>query len=148
MTDKLLPVAENVWLFLHDPDGSKVQPSVGVVCSATQTALIDAGNSPNHARRVLAALEKINAPPVTRILYTHHHWDHVYGASVFDARVVAHQLCQDILREEAAKPWSRDFVDEELQKNPQGQVSYTAMQNAIKDWQEFRVVVPEDTFAE
>ena len=148
MTDDLLPIADHVWLFPHDPDSAKVQPSVGVVCSATQTVLIDAGNSPNHARRVLAALEKINAPPVSHIIYTHHHWDHVFGACAFDARVIGHQLCHDMLREDASKPWSHAFLDEQLAQHPERSISLTAMQNAVDNWEEFRIIVPEETFAE
>lgn len=148
MTDDLIPIADNIWLFPHDPDRAKVQPSVGVVCSSTQTVLIDAGNGPLHARRILAVLDKINAPPISHVIYTHHHWDHVFGACALDARVVAHQLCYDELHEDAAKPWSREFLDEQLAQHPERAISLTAMQNAVDNWAEFRIVLPDETFTE
>ena len=83
MPDTLIQVAQNVWIFPRDEDPNRFQPNVGVIVGGGQTILVDGGNSPRHARRVLLALHDVNAPPVSYVIYTHSHWDHVFGTMVF-----------------------------------------------------------------
>jgi glyoxylase-like metal-dependent hydrolase (beta-lactamase superfamily II) len=83
---------------------------------------------------------------VSHIIYTHHHWDHVYGACAFDVPVVAHRLCREILLEEAGKPWSSAYLQDEIRTNPQLKVSYETRDRLIEDWETFRIVVPEIVF--
>jgi hypothetical protein len=42
-----------VWLYPHDPDPDAVRPSVAVIADDRGSVLIDAGNSPEHARDIL-----------------------------------------------------------------------------------------------
>ncbi len=147
MPDELLRLTDNVWYFPLNPVREQVEPSVGVITMSNQTVLIDAGNSPGHARRILAALEKIHAPPISHIIYTHHHWDHVFGASVFGVPAIGHTLCRESLLEGATKPWGAEYLKDEIRKNPRLNVSYTAIGNAIEDWSEFRIVPPVITFS-
>ena len=147
MVDNLTQAADRVWVFPFDPDTHKVQPSVGVISTDQQTVLVDGGNSPEHAQRIQAALRGIGARPVSHIIYTHHHWDHVYGASVFDVPVVAHELTQKLLQEQAAKPLGPAYLEEQIRKDPKREVSYRAQLNLIKDWDNFQIVIPSITFS-
>ena len=63
MAEALLHIAENVWSFPTNPDSEKVEPTVGVIVTGTGTVLVDAGNSPAHARRVRDAIAALGAPP-------------------------------------------------------------------------------------
>jgi glyoxylase-like metal-dependent hydrolase (beta-lactamase superfamily II) len=94
MPDTLMQVAPHVWIFPHDEDPNRYQPNVGIIVAGEHTILIDAGNSPRHARRILLSLDDIQAPAVSSIIYTHSHWDHVFGAMVFGAPAIAHELCR------------------------------------------------------
>lgn len=50
----------------------------------TETISIDAGTRPSTARRAHeAVLEKYTLPPISTVLVTHAHWDHIGGASYF-----------------------------------------------------------------
>jgi len=108
--------------------------------------LIDAGNSPRLAHQIKAELERCGLPAVSRIIYTHHHWDHVYGACAFEIPVVAHTKCKAVLNEEAKKPWSSEYLRQEIKRNPKLKVSYKARDRAIEDWASFRIIVPEAVF--
>lgn len=143
MPDTLIQVAHKVWIFPRDEDPNRVQPNVGVIVTNEHTVLVDAGNSPRHARRILLALDQINAPPVTHVIYTHSHWDHVFGAMVFGAPAIAHELCRKNLLETAAKPWSHGFIQEEIQRTPAREVGLRALGRAIEDWRSFRIILPE-----
>jgi glyoxylase-like metal-dependent hydrolase (beta-lactamase superfamily II) len=109
--------------------------------------LVDCGNSPNHARRILAALAQISAPPIGYLIYTHHHWDHVFGSCVFNAPAIGHMLCRERLLKRAAEPWSAEYLQQEIEKNPRLEISYTAIGRAINDWSEFRIVPPNITIS-
>lgn len=147
MPGEVMQIADHVWLFPTDPDPQKTQPSVGIITTPKQTILIDGGNSPRHARKVRYALSEIGAPPVRFVIYTHHHWDHVFGTAVFECPVIAHDLCRDLLLERAAKTWSRAYIDEEIRKNPMAESSYAAIDRAVEDWYGFKIVVPRITFS-
>jgi glyoxylase-like metal-dependent hydrolase (beta-lactamase superfamily II) len=148
MPDELQPIGENVWIFPRDPDSTRVQPNVGVICTPTQTILVDGGNSPRHSRRILTALAEMNAPPVSYVIYTHHHWDHVFGATVFGAPAIAHELCRKLLIEAAAKPWSYAYLQEEMRRNPLRESGLIALGRAIDDWRTFRILIPAITFTD
>jgi glyoxylase-like metal-dependent hydrolase (beta-lactamase superfamily II) len=146
MPDELQQIAESVWIFPRDPDSNRAQPNVGVICTAARTILVDGGNSPRHARRVLVALSEMNTPPVSYVIYTHHHWDHVFGATVFGAPAIAHELCRKLLIEAAGKPWSYAYLQEEIRRNPFREGELIALGRAIDDWRTFRILIPSITF--
>jgi glyoxylase-like metal-dependent hydrolase (beta-lactamase superfamily II) len=108
--------------------------------------LVDGGNSPRHSRRIIGALAEMNAPPISYVIYTHHHWDHAFGGNVFGAPSIAHESCRKLLIESAAKPWSYSYIQEEIRRNPLREVGLMAMGRAIEDWRGFRILIPTITF--
>lgn len=142
----LKQLTEHAWLFPHDPDENAVQSCIGVITTGDESVMIDAGNSPRLARKIKTELTRNNLPPISRIIYTHHHWDHIYGACAFDVPVTAHIICRAILEEESKKPWSIEYLSEEIKREPKLTVSYTARAKSIEDWEAFRIVVPEEVF--
>ena len=143
---KLTQLSKHTWLLPHNPNPRAVQSSIGVITTQKGSLLVDAGNSPRLASRIKAELMRCDLPPVSHIIYTHHHWDHISGACVFDVQVTAHVICKAILEEESKKPWSVEYLNMEIKKNPKLKVSYTARAKSIDDWVTFRVVVPEEVF--
>jgi glyoxylase-like metal-dependent hydrolase (beta-lactamase superfamily II) len=146
MPETLVQVTDGVWLWPHDPDPDRVQPSVGIVVGDGASLLVDAGNSPELARRIKAAMEVESLPPATTIVPTHFHWDHTWGACAWDIPMVAHELCGQSLAEEAAKPWSHDYLRAEVERTPLLGPSFRARAAAVRDFADFRVVLPERTF--
>ncbi len=143
MPDTLRQVAENVWIFPRDEDPNRIQPNVGIIVAGKYTVLVDGGNSPRHARRIMIALDDIQAPAVSYVIYTHSHWDHVFGSMVFGAPAVAHELCRKNLAEMASKPWSHAYLQEEIIRTPAREAGLRALGRAIEDWRNFRIVQPE-----
>jgi glyoxylase-like metal-dependent hydrolase (beta-lactamase superfamily II) len=141
---RLRKLTDRVWLFT--PDQARTEPSVGIITTPTETVLVDAGNSPNHARAVRESLRNIEAPPVRYVIYTHHHWDHVFGAVAWDAPVVAHERCRQYVAEYTREPWSAEYLAEASHKMPNLAHRYAAIGGAIEDWHEFRIVLPSIVF--
>ncbi|KQH75327.1 MBL fold metallo-hydrolase [Mycobacterium gordonae] len=57
--------------------------TVGLVCGQSATLLVDTGTTLEEARAVLADARRLSARPVSHVVLTHKHFDHVLGSSVF-----------------------------------------------------------------
>jgi glyoxylase-like metal-dependent hydrolase (beta-lactamase superfamily II) len=148
MTQNLIQIADNVWRWPHHPDPDRVEATVGIIAGKHSSILVDAGNSPSVARKILRAMDERGLSPISQVIFTHHHWDHVYGACAYKASVIAHEKCRAILESEAAMPWSPEYLRQMAKNNPKLEVSCEARVRAIKDWDDFRIVVPETVFNE
>jgi glyoxylase-like metal-dependent hydrolase (beta-lactamase superfamily II) len=138
--NKLRQISDHVWIFPPNRDRSKVEPLIGIVCTQSQTVLVDAGNSPAQARRVLVALQEINAPPLTHVVYTHHHWDHTFGAQTYNVPVVAHAMCKALTIAYKKLPWGPDSVMREPLRK---MMSYSVIDRLLQDeWDTFEIIVP------
>ncbi|WP_350274185.1 MBL fold metallo-hydrolase [Kribbella sp. HUAS MG21] len=138
-----------VWLYPHDPDPEAIRPSVAVIADDRGSVLVDAGNSPEHARTIGTAIEAAGLPAPKWLVYTHHHWDHTWGACAWpDVTVVAHATAVDLLTAEADRPWSHRYLRDQVEANPKLGPSFRARALAVADWADFRIVVPHQTFDE
>lgn len=143
--EELHQVTEHVWVYPRHPDHQRVMPNIGVILSGDATVLVDAGNSPRHGQAIQAALDKIDAPPVQRIIYTHYHWDHVCGAQVFDAPVTSHRSAYEKLREMQQNNWGKDYLLQRGKTYPMMMPIYQMVIDLI-EWEGFRLVIPQDVF--
>lgn len=89
------------------PGGDTIQTSYGTNCvgilGRESVLVVDPLITPALARQVEAALRRRTAAPVQFVVFTHHHTDHTWGASVFasqGAAVVAHQACRDLMADQ------------------------------------------------
>jgi glyoxylase-like metal-dependent hydrolase (beta-lactamase superfamily II) len=64
--------------------------------------MLDGGSSPAHARLLLDELPQ--RPSI--VVYTHSHWDHVFGGASVGARIAAHRLTAANLEELARRDWN------------------------------------------
>ncbi len=80
--------------------------NAGFVVTQTGVVVVDALGSPALASRMLLEIRKVTALPVSHVIVTHYHADHIYGLQVFKAagaRVLAHRAAQDYLSSDAAR---------------------------------------------
>lgn len=146
MTDsslQLTQISPHVWILPRHPDKNRVQATVGVVMTAQQTILIDTGNSLQLARRIQATLAAMAAPPISHIVYTHHHWDHTFGACVYGVPAIAHQLSHDFLSQMRQENVGETYLRTKVERNPKLILDWTA-----KDWAQFEIMLPEITYEE
>jgi glyoxylase-like metal-dependent hydrolase (beta-lactamase superfamily II) len=147
MTVPLRQLAGPVWLYPHDPDPAAVRGCVAVVVGDGASTLVDAGNGPDAAREVRAAIAAAGLPTPTRLVYTHHHWDHVWGACAWPGvEIVGHRAGARILEAEARRPWSHRYLREEVARNPRLGPSFAARARAVPDWDGFAVLPPHAEF--
>lgn len=137
-----------MWIYPQGPDLERIEPVVGAVVTAKQTVLIDCGNSPGHARAIQRALNEIKAPPVSTIVYTHHHWDHTFGCCMFDAEVIAGARCAQEMEKMAEVPWGPGWLEREIQKIPSLERGHQAKLLVVDDWNELAIVKPHRVFSD
>ena len=68
--------------------------------------MIDALGSPALAQQLVAAIRKITSQPITHVIVTHYHADHIYGLQVFKAlgaRILAHGSARSYLNSDTAR---------------------------------------------
>lgn len=138
---KLTQISPHVWILPRHPDKNRVQATVGMVLAADQTILIDAGNSLQLARQIQATLAAMGAPPISHVVYTHHHWDHTFGACVYRVPAVANRLSHDLLTQMQQENVGETFLRTKVERNPRLVLNWTA-----EDWAEFEIVLPEITY--
>jgi glyoxylase-like metal-dependent hydrolase (beta-lactamase superfamily II) len=80
--------------------------NAGFVITQDRVVVIDALGSPDLARQLLAEIKKRTSLPVTDVIVTHFHADHIYGLQVFKAagaRIWAHEAGKNYLHSETAQ---------------------------------------------
>ncbi len=107
----LQAVADGVWFTqgeaaLGSRENRNFISNAGVIVAPRGVVVVDALGSPALARELLAAVAAQTTKPVTDVIVTHYHADHVYGLQVFaqaGARIIAHRAARDYLTSDAAR---------------------------------------------
>ncbi len=71
---------------LGSPANRNFISNAGFVVTPAGVVVIDALGSPQLAQDLLAEIAKITPQPVTHVIVTHYHADHIYGLQAFRAR--------------------------------------------------------------
>jgi glyoxylase-like metal-dependent hydrolase (beta-lactamase superfamily II) len=80
--------------------------NAGFVVTPAGVVVVDALGSPALARRLMAQIREITPMPVTHVIVTHYHADHMYGLQTFrDAgvKIIAQRAGLDYLNSETAR---------------------------------------------
>ena len=147
MRAALRHLSGRVWWYPHDDDPAAVRGGVAVIADDAGSVLVDAGNSPATARLIGAAIEAAGLPAPRRLVYTHHHWDHVWGACAWPGvEIVGHRTGARILEAEARRPWSDAYLREQVAADPRLAPSFGARARAMDTWDGFAVLPPHVEF--
>jgi len=76
------------------------------VVTPAGVVVIDALGSPALADRLMAEIRKISPLPVTHVIVTHYHADHIYGLQAFKAkgaRIIAQKAAREYLNSDTAR---------------------------------------------
>ena len=80
--------------------------NAGFVVTPAGVVVIDALGSPALASRLLGEIRKVTPKPVTHVIVTHYHADHIYGLQTLrqhGAKVIAHRSAGEYLSSDLAR---------------------------------------------
>ena len=142
-------LAGRVWLAPHDPDPENIQASVAVIADDSGSVVVDAGHSPFVAREIQRDIRAAGLPEARTLIYTHHHWDHVWGACAWpDVEVIGHESGRGLLEQESQRPWSHEYLRQCVAEEPRLGPSFRARALAVTSWDGFSVRPPDRTFVD
>ncbi len=91
---------------LGSPENQNFISNAAFVVTPAGVVVIDALGSPVLAERLLDAIRQITPKPVTHVILTHYHADHIYGLQVFKATgatILAHRAGEQYLNSDTAR---------------------------------------------
>ncbi len=91
---------------LGSPANQNFISNAGFVVTPAGVVVIDALGSPALAERLAAEIRKITPLPITHVIVTHYHADHIYGLQTFKAmgaRIIAHGAAKVYLNSDTAR---------------------------------------------
>jgi len=103
-------LSPHVWLLqgqsaLGSRENRNFISNAGIIIGPRGVVLVDALGSPALARELLALIKTLTDRPLTHVILTHYHADHVYGLQVLQAagaQIIAHEAAREYLQSEAA----------------------------------------------
>ncbi|MHA2496988.1 MAG: MBL fold metallo-hydrolase, partial [Candidatus Hodarchaeales archaeon] len=96
------------------PFGEHDRPTLAAIAGSQQTLLVDAGNSPAHARLFLAKLAHCDIPPIRYVALTHWHWDHSFGLTAMSTISIANKKTTEKLIELAQLDWDDEAINKRV----------------------------------
>ncbi len=91
---------------LGSPANQNFISNAGFVVTPAGVVVIDALGSPALAERLLGQIRRVTDKPVTHVIVTHYHADHIYGLQTFKAqgaRIIAHAAAKAYLNSDTAR---------------------------------------------
>lgn len=92
----------------------------GAIIMPNYVVAIDSGMYPSVAREFRTNIERTAGAPVTRLILTHYHGDHVFGNQIFkDCQIISSRDLTTRMREVAASQWTREKLEEAAKIRPE-----------------------------
>jgi glyoxylase-like metal-dependent hydrolase (beta-lactamase superfamily II) len=132
------------WL---SPDGTTDRPTLGAIVGQQATLIVDAGNSPAHARLLLDELTRLDVAKPNYVVLTHWHWDHVFGASAFESLLFAYEETQRVMEEMTHLDWSDEALDRRVEEGTEIEFCRDMIKVEWPDRTNLRLKPPEVSFA-
>jgi glyoxylase-like metal-dependent hydrolase (beta-lactamase superfamily II) len=130
------------------PPGPPDRPSLCAVVGARGTIWLDAGSSPAHTREFSGFLTDQDVPEPSHVVFTHSHWDHVFGADELGAHVVAHELTAGYLGQLAATDWSDEALDRRVASGENSEQHAEHVKTELPSPREVRIALADLIFRE
>ncbi len=121
------------------PEAHTERPVLGYVNGEKTKLMIDAGNSPAHAKWFLGLLREEGLRAPDYIVLTHWHWDHVFGVGSVNGAILAHKLTADRLTEMTNLDWRDKALDQRVEEGTESIYHRDSMKNEMTNLERGRL---------
>jgi len=91
----------------------------GAIILPNYAVAIDASMYPSVAKEFRTYIERTMGTPVTKLILTHYHSDHVFGNQIFrDCQIISSNALATRMREVATSQWTREKLEEAAKMRP------------------------------
>jgi glyoxylase-like metal-dependent hydrolase (beta-lactamase superfamily II) len=119
--------------------------NAGLIHTPAGMILIDTTSSPAEARSLFTAMDA-RLEEVRLVINTHFHSDHTWGNQVFSCPILAHRLCQELMKSSLKKDWSttrlHSYLSGLVKTNPQKAEDF---RQTLKD---LHITLPDQVFVD
>ncbi len=134
---KLEQVSETTWAIVD----ASTYGNVGCIKLPKSVIVIDTGMTPPLAKKFRKLIHKEVGEPITDVILTHYHSDHVFGTQVFqDCTLIASSAMAAIYPELLNNRWSPEGIQELKEYYVQNDPAFAEQ---LKD---LRIITPTQTF--
>ncbi len=134
---KLEQVSENSWAIVD----ASTYGNVGCIRLSNSIVVIDTGMAPPLAKQFRKLIHKEVGEPITDVILTHYHSDHVFGAQVFqDCTIIASSALAAMYHKLLNDQWSPEGIKELKEYYVQNDPTFAEQ---LKD---LRIITPTQTF--
>lgn len=91
---------------LGSPKNQNFISNAGFVITPAGVVVVDALGSPRLAERLTQAIRRLTDKPITHVILTHYHADHIYGLQHFKAlgaQIIAHSASREYMQSDTAR---------------------------------------------
>jgi len=110
------PLAPGVWACIHNDKGGHAISNAGIVDLGNKTLVFDAFINPDAATELRQTAEKLTGHPVSFVVNSHFHDDHIRGDQAFDAGtcIISSEWTKNEMQK--AEPEERDWAAKHIQE--------------------------------
>jgi glyoxylase-like metal-dependent hydrolase (beta-lactamase superfamily II) len=132
-------VGGRVWADTSGKNGG----NYGAIILSEEIIMVDSGMFHQVSSKVHEFIKDMFEPEVSKLVYTHSHRDHVFGAQAFKgARIISSEAMLAICLRNLEGPWNRDSIIEQAREVKDSRPLYW---EAVQD---LEILLPESGFSE
>lgn len=137
-------ISDTIYYLSNQDD--KERPALGLVCGERYSLIIDAGNSPQHAKDFLQEIGKLDAAPVKYAVITHAHWDHFLGMNEFDATIIVNRQTNEYMQEWKTFTYGDSSLETYVRNGQMSAKCMVVLQEDMPDRSNFKLDSPDIIF--
>ncbi len=130
-------ISDRVYYMMNQDETDR--PVLGVVVGNNSCLVIDAGNSPKHAREFQEELKAMGLPPVKYLALTHYHWDHTLGLSDWNAISIANHKTISCMEQYRQIKYDNDSLRLALEEGVLNEFAIKCIKSEIDDRDKFKI---------
>jgi glyoxylase-like metal-dependent hydrolase (beta-lactamase superfamily II) len=122
------------------------RPTLGLICGDIFSLIVDAGNSPAHARAFLNEVEKMDISPIKFVVITHWHWDHIFGIKTMGFLTISYDETKKKIEYMKTLKWDDTSLDKRVETGEEIEFCRDRIKREMPTRDHLKLEAPNITF--